>query len=205
MRPKLTLRLRRPRPRLLASNERGAVLVEFALIAPVLIVMLLGLFEVGYNLFTQAQLQGTIQKAARTSTIENASASKDAIDERVTKAVKKIAPSAAVGFTRKAYATFSDVAQAEDFTDLNDNGLCDNGEQFEDVNGNGNWDSDRGKEGMGGARDVVLYVVDVSYPRAFGVTKLLGFSERVQFEATTVLRNQPYDDQSVVVTAGRCD
>ena len=189
----------------LARNESGAALVEFALIAPVLVAMLLGLFEVGYNLYTQAQLQGTIQKAARASTIENAGKGKDAIDARVEEAVKAIASKATVDFSRKSYASFSNVAQAEDFKDLDGNGTCDNGEQFEDANGNGIWDEDRGKEGMGGARDVVLYKVTVSYPRAFGISKLFGFSDRVEFEASTVLRNQPYDDQEIVAVAAQCD
>tara|TARA_A100001391_G_scaffold53249_3_gene32481 strand:+ start:13404 stop:13994 length:591 start_codon:yes stop_codon:yes gene_type:complete len=188
----------------LARDQRGAALVEFALIAPVLVTMLLGLFEVGYNLYTQAQLQGTIQKAARASTIENANKGKAAIDERVEKAVKAIAPRATVDFSRKSYATFSEVAQAEDFTDIDGNGICNDGEQFEDVNGNGLWDQDRGKIGMGGARDVVLYRVKVGYPRAFGISKLLGLSDTVEFEASTVLRNQPYDEQDIVAVAARC-
>ncbi|MEN7537128.1 TadE/TadG family type IV pilus assembly protein [Aurantiacibacter flavus] len=191
-------------PPRLASNDRGAALVEFALIAPVLVAMLLGLFEIGYNLYTQAQLQGTIQKAARASTIENAGKGKAAIDARVEKAVTDIAPSAKVDFSRKSYATFSQIAQAEDFTDLDGNGTCNDGEQFEDANGNGIWDEDRGKEGMGGARDVVLYRVTVSYPRAFGISKLFGFSDEVEFEASTVLRNQPYDGQEVIAVTARC-
>lgn len=191
-------------PSHLARDQRGAALVEFALIAPVLVTMLLGLFEVGYNLYTQAQLQGTIQKAARASTIENANKGKAAIDERVEEAVKAIAPRATVDFSRKSYATFSEVAQAEDFTDIDGNGICNDGEQFEDVNGNGLWDQDRGKIGMGGARDVVLYRVKVGYPRAFGISKLLGLSDTVEFEASTVLRNQPYDEQDIVAVAARC-
>ena len=43
------------------------------------------------------------------------------------------------------------------------------GEPFEDANANGTWDEDRGSDGQGGARDAVLYVVSVSYRRAFGV------------------------------------
>ncbi|WP_137679299.1 TadE/TadG family type IV pilus assembly protein [Aurantiacibacter suaedae] len=192
-------------PLSLGRNENGAALVEFALIAPVLVAMLLGLFEIGYNMYTQAQLQGTIQRAARDSSIENAGKGKAAIDERVERAVKLIAPRADVDFSRKSYATFSDVAQAEDFTDVDGNGICDNGEQFEDANGNGVWDEDRGKEGLGGARDVVLYKVTVGYPRAFGISKLFGFSDRVEFEASSVLRNQPYDDQEIIAVARRCD
>lgn len=188
----------------LVQHARGAVLVEFALIAPVLVLMLLGLFEVGYNLYTQSQLQGAVQKAARTSTIEGATTREAAIDAAVADAVHGISPSATMDFKRQSYATFSDVGQAEDYKDVNANGTCDAGEQFEDANGNGAWDEDRGKTGFGGARDVVLYSVDVQYPRVFGVSKLIGLPDTVEFTASTVLRNQPYDEQSVIAVAGHC-
>lgn len=196
--------MRRCRLVSIRGDERGAALVEFALIAPLLVFSLLGLFELGYNVYMQSQLQGTVQQSARKSTIEGASSSQAEIDAHVEAAVKTIAPQATVSFDRKAYASFSEVSQAEDFKDINDNGLCDNGEQFEDANGNGVWDKDRGNEGFGGARDVVLYTVDIEYPRAFGFAKLAGFSETVKFKATTVMRNQPYDEQVMIAGVGQC-
>jgi len=189
----------------LHRDERGATVIEFAMIAPVLVFTLLGLFEIGYNFYMQSQLQGAIPRSARSSTIENAGASQAKIDALVETAVKKIVPSSTVTFNRQSYATFSEVKQPEDFIDVDDDGICNNGEQFEDANGNGVWDQDRGKEGFGGARDVVLYSVNVSFPRAFGMSQLLGFSDTVVFEATTVLRNQPYDGQKITVTVGQCD
>ena len=49
--------------------------------------------------------------------------------------------------------------------------------------------------GQGGAKDVVVYSVTVTYPRLFPVAKLIGLSENVKLNATTVLANQPYGDQ----------
>ena len=57
---------------------------------------------------------------------------------------------------------------------------------------------------MGGARDAVLYTVTVSYPRAFPVMKLLGFSNTVTARARTVLRNQPYGAQNKTAPIGNC-
>lgn len=183
---------------------QGAALVEFAMIAPVLILMLLGMFEVGYNLYVQSQLQGAVQQAARTSTIENAVSHSASIDLAVTNAVHDLMPTATVDFSRDSYASFSDVGQPEDFKDINENGTCDDGEQFEDANGNSQWDEDRGKEGFGGARDVVLYSVAVQYPRVFGMSKLIGLPDTVEYTATTVLRNQPYDEQTIGASTGNC-
>lgn len=188
----------------LFRNNDGATLVEFALIAPALLTLLLGMFEMSYNYYMQSLLQGSIQQAARDSTIEGANTKSAQIDAHVTDTVHDIVPDATVTFSRKSYTSFSSVNQPEDFTDTNDNGVCDDGEPFEDANGNGIWDPDRGVAGMGGARDAVLYQVTVSYPRTFGVSKLIGMSDTFTTTATTILRNQPYDKQATGTTVGNC-
>jgi Flp pilus assembly protein TadG len=187
-----------------ASDRRGVTAVEFGLIAPMLMVALMGLLDLGYNVYTDAQLQGAIQKAARDSTIEGASTEADTLDARVTAAVRIIAPQATITFSRQAYASFSDVRQPEDFSDTNNNGTCDTGESFEDANGNGTWDADRGESGVGGARDAVLYTVTTNYPRAFPIGKLIGQDPDFTLVARTVLRNQPFDMQTARNAVGNC-
>jgi Flp pilus assembly pilin Flp len=188
--------------RALRRDEDGATVVEFALIAPVALMLLLGMFDMGYNLYTASVLQGSIQQAARNSAIEGAEP--DQLDASVASAVRNVTPNAEIAFARKSYANFSDVRTPEDFSDLNGDTICNDGEPFEDVNGNTFWDSDRGTAGGGGARDAVLYSVTVEYPRAFPVTGLLGLSEDYSLTVETVLRNQPWNAQSGGVTTGNC-
>ena len=196
-------RASRPLARL-AREERGATALEFAIIAPVLLLILLGVFDVGFNLYVTSVLDGATQKAARDSTIEGAETQGLAIDDAVTKAVHGVVPGATLTFDRRAYRDYADVSQPEDFTDIDGDGACDNGEPFEDANGNGVWDSDRGADNMGGARDAVLYTVTASYPRVFPLMHLLGFSSIVSNQTQTVLRNQPYGNQDTTVTIGHC-
>lgn len=181
----------------LARDASGATAVEFALIAPVLLVMLMGTYDLGYQLYASSVLQGAIQKAGRDSTIEGASITTTVIDQRVSDQIKMVVPNATLAFSRKAYATFSSVGKPEDFTDTNGNGLCDSGEPFEDVNGNSTWDNDRGKSGQGGAKDAVLYSVSITYPRPLVIAGMLGFSNNVTLSSETVLRNQPFGIQDV--------
>ena len=188
----------------LARDDRGATLVEFAMVAPMLVLAILGLMDMGYNYYIQAQLQGTVQKAARDATLEHALTSTAEIDASVAAAVHRLVPQASLQFARSSYSSFADVAQAEDFSDLNDNGRCDDGEPFEDANGNGDWDEDRGAAGMGGARDAVLYEVTVSYPRAFGIAGLVGLPTIFTTHSTTVLRNQPWGEQILLAKPGNC-
>jgi Flp pilus assembly pilin Flp len=188
----------------LCRDRRGVTMVEFALIAPTLLMVLLGLFDIGFNMYTASVLDGATQKAARDSTIEGAETKGLAIDDSVRNAVHHILPGATLTFDRRAYRDYSDVHQPEDFTDVNGDGACDNGEPFEDINGNDVWDSDRGADGMGGARDAVLYTVTVSCPRLFPLMHLLGFPAVVSTQTQTVLRNQPYGNQDQTVTIGHC-
>lgn len=182
--------------RRLHRADDGATLVEFALITPPFLVMLMGLFDLAYNQYTSEMLNGAIQKAARDSSIEAASASQAAIDASVTRAVRAIVAGSTLQFERKAYSDFTRVNRSEDYTDVDGNGLCDKGEPFEDVNANGQWDADTGTAGFGGARDAVLYTVTVNYRRAFPIYALMpGQSETMTLRATSVLRNQPYGAQ----------
>jgi Flp pilus assembly protein TadG len=61
--PDATMRIRRWR------DDRGAVLVEFALIAPVLILLLFGIVEYGLVFNAQLQVTGAARTAARTMAV----------------------------------------------------------------------------------------------------------------------------------------
>ena len=143
--------------RTLADDQTGAAIVEFALIAPVLLMTLFGLFDLGHGMYTKAMLQGAIEKTSRDSTIENSTTG--ALDSKVSTVVRRIAPNANLEFTRKSYTSFSDIGQPEEFVDTNSDGTCDNGETFEDANRNGVWDAEQGRTGNGGARDAILSTV----------------------------------------------
>lgn len=179
--------------RALLHDQRGVTVIEFAMIAPVLMIVLMGLFDLTYNMYTTEMLQGAIQKAARDSTIEGAAGDPARLDQIVTKAVKAVASGAVLTFDRRAYSNFTDVARPEDYTDVDADGTCNNGEPFEDSNGNGIWDQDPGTTGFGGARDAVLYTVTVTYQRAFPIAGFIpGQTNDFTMSAATVLRNQPY-------------
>ena len=187
--------------RRLARERQGAAIAEFALIAPVMLMTLFGLFDLGQGMYTKSLLQGAVEKASRDATIEGATTG--ALDAKVIAEVTRVAPGATVTFLRQSFSSFSSVGQPEDFTDTNSNGVCDAGETFEDANGNGVWDAAQGKTGNGGARDAVLYTVTVSYPRILPIGRLIGQPNTSRMVAVTVLRNQPYGLQDQPAT-GTC-
>lgn len=182
--------------RTLPADSRGVTVVEFALVAPILLMMLLGIFDLGHTMYTRSLLLGAIQKTARDSSIEGASGNQSTLDGKITTVVQAIAPGAALTFKRRAYQNFSDVARGEDYTDTDLNGICDKGEPYEDANNNNTWDSLAGADGFGGARDAVHYTVTVNFERIFPAYAFIGGSKMAALTAETVLRNQPYATQS---------
>ncbi|MCW3849221.1 pilus assembly protein [Sphingomonas sp. LB-2] len=175
--------------------------MEFALVAPVMGLVLLGAFDVGHTLYMRSVLQGIIQKAARDATLETglATDTQTALDDKVRNQVRALANNLTITFSRKYYRSFTNAAasQFEPYTDTNSNGTCNGGEPYQDNNGNGVWDATGGNSGQGGAKDAVLYTVTVSYPRFFPIYKMVGGSNTTVLTASTVLRNQPYGDQAV--------
>lgn len=190
-----------------ASDARGATIIEFAMIAPVMGVLLLGAFDVAHTLYLRAVLQGIVQKVGRDSSLETGldAATQATLDAKVSGQAKALSNNATVTITRKWYRTFTDAAAAkfEPFTDTNGNGTCDGpqgstpGEPYQDTNGNGHWDSAGGNDGSGGAKDAMVYTVSVSYPSMFPIYRIIGGSTTKTVTASTVLRNQPYGDQAV--------
>ena len=53
----------------LASDRRGATIVEFALVTPILLIVLMAALEFGYQGYINAMVQGAMTKAARLATV----------------------------------------------------------------------------------------------------------------------------------------
>ena len=63
------------------ADRRGVTIVEFAMAAPVLIILLLGIFDLAQMAYVSAALHGAVQRAARDSAIESAdTATQDKVD-----------------------------------------------------------------------------------------------------------------------------
>ena len=197
---------RRPNIRRLGRDQRGATIVEFAVIAMPMCVLLMGGLELGYNSYVRSTLQGALHDAARVAAVENPilATDGDTVEEQVANMIKEtvahVAPNAVVDVDQKSYFEFSSIGEPEKLmTDNNGNGKYDASDEdcFEDANGNGTFDPDSGKSGTnGGADDVVLYTAKVSAPRILPLDRLVpGVSEKVEYTLRAAVRNQPYGQQ----------
>ncbi|WP_332810553.1 TadE/TadG family type IV pilus assembly protein [Sphingomonas sp.] len=189
----------------LRDDSRGATIVEFGLVLPVMALLIMGAYDVGHTLYATTTIQGAVQKATRDSGLETASVAQQAIiDARVTKQVKFLAKDANITITRRNFRSFAAATNVmEQYTDTNNNGTCDNNEPYDDDNRNGTRDQ-AGTSGQGGAKDAVLYTVVATYPRMFPLAGMIGVAPTTTVKASTILSNQPYGDQ-VQAAVGHCN
>ena len=185
----------------IARDQRGAAVMEFAILAPVMVMLLMGAMDLSYQAYVRAVLEGAMQKAGRDSGIEGATAA--TIDAKVKAAVFQVARTAEFTITRKAYSNFSNI-RPERFTDTNGNGIKDATECYDDINANRRWDADPGIEGQGGANDVTLYTITAVYPRMFPLARILGWSGNETVTVSTLLKNQPFATQAIPTVVNRC-
>lgn len=187
--------------RALGRDSRGATLVEFAIVAPTLLLMVIGLLDLGHSIYYNSIIQGALQDAARQATVGDKTQAQ--IDAFVSGRVQGLSRNPTVVITKKSYTDYTGVKKAEKIvTDTAPIGVYNAktpttpGDCHEDVVTNGVYDTDRGKNGLGGADDVIFYEVAVTYDRVLPMFGMLGYSNRPTIKVNTVLKNQPYAAQN---------
>ena len=183
----------------LLHDQEGAVAVELAFALPVVIMLLVGAFELGGVMITETLMEGAVRQASRVgmTNYKEGNLSRE-------QTILKILDEDTLGFvdinkavvTQLVYSNFSDIGKPEPLTvDVNGNGKYDeaDGDEYTDINGNAQWDEDMGKAGLGGAGDVVVYTVKYSYPSLTGIlSPLFGNDGTLTLTASTAIRNEPF-------------
>ena len=194
--------------RKLARHDRGVSVVEFALLAPIFMGILLTVFEFGFAFYARGVLQGAVDAAARTASLENTEFTQ--ISDRVSRQVKAVLPSSeaetdiSFELDPSYYANYRDLQLPEDFEDNNNNDRWDSTECFVDRNANATYDTDVGVAGRGGAQDVVSISATLSYARPMPLWRMFGFSDRQTITVRTFLRNQPFSAQAAETSVKIC-
>ncbi len=176
------------------SCMSGQAMVEFALIAPVLLAMLCGILEFSGVLFAQTLLEGGAREASRygiTGATEEGVSRDEVIIDIIADNSFGVIEVDQVDVTTLVYETFADVGQPEPFVDSNGNGVLDPEEDFDDINGNGAWDEDMGVAGLGGPGDVVVYRLSYDWDIMIPIFEPF-FGESVVLDASIAVRNEPF-------------
>jgi Flp pilus assembly protein TadG len=182
----------------LRRDARGATIVEFAIVLPVLCVLVLGLLDLGYRSYATSMVQGALHDASRMATVGNSTLAQ--IDARVKARLANFANSSTVTTSTTSYYDYSGVSQPEKVVgDTAPIGSYNSGDCFEDANGNDAYDTDRGRASTGGADDIVRYQISITYPRIIPMGGFMGWSNTQTITQNTVLRNQPFAGRSISI------
>lgn len=180
----------------LAGDRCGQAMVEFALIGPMFITLLLGIFEIAGFLLVNTLLEGGAREAARfgiTGREIGSGNREDRIRQIVEDHAVGIIEASDIDLDTKVYRSFDRIGEPEAFTDVNGNGAYDPGEPFDDVNGNGEWDDDQGSDGLGTAGDIVVYTISYDWQVMTPLFRpLFPRDGLVTIETSLAVRNEPW-------------
>ncbi len=195
--------MRRAHPlRGLGRDQSGATIVEFAMILPVMCVLMLGVIDLGYRSYVTSIVQGALHEAARMATVGGVTTAQ--IETHVQNRLREFSHEAEIETETRSYSDFNNVNVPEAITqDTAPMGSYNVGDCYADANNNSTYDLDRGKGGLGGAEDVVHFEVTMTYPRIVPIGSFLGWSDDIEIVQNTVLRNQPFAGRNTGVTV-RC-
>lgn len=183
----------------LCRDTRGATIIEFVIILPVLVGLILAILEVGYQGYVSAVVQGALSKTARQVTVGDKTAAD--VVTLIRSEVQVVVPAQYVNVTTRRYYNYSNVGKPEKIiSDTDPQGTFNLGDCFEDANNNGIYDVAPGDDGIGTADDIVYYTVRVIYPNLTPIGALLSWSPTRTASATTVIRNQPFTSRAEPTT-----
>jgi hypothetical protein len=182
-----------PRPAAFRLGSEGSAALQFALVAPALVLLLAGCFEIAVLLFVSGSLESAVLAASRygtTGSVDGGVTREERIRQIIAERTLGLVDPKLTEIHTLVYPSFANIGQPEPFTDSNHNGVRDTGEGFTDVNGNGHWDADMGVAGLGGPGDIVLY--DVTFETGAITHLLQPVIGRITHRATVAVRNEPY-------------
>jgi uncharacterized membrane protein len=185
--------------RALLASARGVTAIEFAMLLPVLLLLVCGAIDLGYLYLAQTSLNGAVLQAARASAASMEKSESDRNTAMRNSIVQTMSPfgngNPTIGTT--VYRKFGD-SSPEPYIDANNNGHYDPpsgsspGEAFTDRNGNGVWDAampvSTGAKTMGDVGDVVNYTATLPVQHLFGMLNWM--TPVVMLKATAVVRNE---------------
>ncbi|MBL4602613.1 MAG: pilus assembly protein [Emcibacteraceae bacterium] len=179
------------------ANQKGAFVVEYALLLPVFVTMIFGSMEVGRILMVYSALEGAVTESTRiaiTGNIPEGYATTDAyIKDYVKETLENVGIDAGVTISMKVYDSFSDIGAQEPFSDTDGDLTCNNGEFYTDVNNNGTWDTDMGANGTGGEENIMVMEIAVELPYMMhGLIGAFSEEEHINLVTSTAVRNEPY-------------
>jgi Flp pilus assembly pilin Flp len=177
-------------------DERGVTAIEYAVIAPVMMLLVFGIIEFAMIMALHNTMEGATAVSSRlgkTGYTGSGLTRQQTILNAINQRASSLLDPTKLTVTSKFYKQYDQINDPEPFIDANGNNSFDVGETFTDINGNAQWDADMGSSGYGSAGDIVVYTV--SYPWSLMtpiMRELIGVNGNYTITTHAVVKNEPY-------------
>jgi len=182
--------------RRLLRRRDGVAAIEFAFAFPIVLIVVMGIFEVSMMLFVSSLLEGGLRDAARfgITGATPAGGREQAIIDIVNSRTIGLVHVQPADVKMRTYQCLADIGKPETLTnDVNGNGQWDPGDTYTDTNGNGVWDTDKASSGAGGAGQVVVYDIVVNWHLMTPfLASVFGNGGVIPLGASIAVRNEPW-------------
>lgn len=177
----------------LSRCRKGSIALEFAILAPVLLMMLIGIIEFGLVFTASVLLQGavgTVSRMGKTGFVP-AGMSQDAyLRGQISNLTGGFLDSSKLNVQMEWYRGIDSVGQPEPCYIAQCTSTSPPG-TYDDVNGNGQWDADQGSPGLGKSGNAVLYTVTYPWPLEGLIARIVG-KRNLTISAVAVVQNEAY-------------
>ena len=175
--------------------QDGVTAVEFAMIAPVFLLIICGILEFSMIMFTTSVMENATTNTSRlgkTGFVPSGMTRQQAIINNVASKTAGLLDSTKIVITSKVYSDFTKIGKPEPcLNPVTPPCPGTSGINFSDTNGNGTWDTDMGTAGLGNEGDVVVYSVNYPWPIMTPLmVPILGSIYTITVRS--VVRNEPF-------------
>lgn len=169
-------------------HERGGIaMVEFAFLAPFVLLLTIGAFEVSMTVAVRALLDGGTREAARWGITGEELAGKTR-DQRIREIIGEnthgLVSLPSVNVSLRAYETYAELLVAE--------GKCSNVPGCQSYSADVDTDGLPGEPGPGGSEEVVVYEVNYQQPVITPLMKYAFGIDRIPHNIQVVVQNEPF-------------
>nr|WP_281393015.1 TadE/TadG family type IV pilus assembly protein [Sphingomonas xinjiangensis] len=169
--------------------------VEFGILTPVFLLLLMGSFDMAYSVYVRSVTLGAVETLTRAITVEGVDES--AAESQLRSNILTVSPAADIQVQRGSVSRFGQMGAMEPITvDRTSNGALDIGDCWLDIDEDNNRNVvTLGKNSIGGADDVVRYDVSAKFDRLFPIWSLFNQPSQTTVAVSTMVRRQPFEGQ----------
>lgn len=188
--------MRRTRLSQYPRETKGSVIVEFAVIFPLMVTLISVVIDISMVFIILILVHNGLSVASRFGWTGQGTSDGNTRKAQIVEIVREksfgLVSPAIDDLDIKVYPSFASIGEPEPSSgDLNGNSVLDPGE-YTDVNRNGQWDEDQGRTDVGGGDEIVSYTLNFAWQLLTPFGALLNPQGEIQLSTSVAVRNEPF-------------